>query len=177
MSFPCRTSLFYYAIFFGFGALYHDARDDAGRVGRHWWLSLPLALAVVLPVGLAASVGIQETRELIGYAGQRLGSTFLQVLYAWLMIFGLIGLFRRFLSKGRHTIRFLSDSSYWLYLAHLPLIIGGQVLVRDWPLPGLVKMLLLTVVVTAFLLVTYRYGVRYTPLGWLLNGKRERPAT
>jgi hypothetical protein len=55
---------------------------------------------------------------------------------------------------------------------HLPLMIAGQDLVRDWDLPAEVKFIGLCVVITALLLVTYQSFVRYTPIGWLLNGRR-----
>ena len=44
-----------------------------------------------------------------------------------------------------------------------------------WQLPAIVKFTLLFVVITAFLLWTYEYLVRYRWLGTFLNGKRERP--
>ena len=92
------------------------------------------------------------------------------------MTFGLMGLFRRFCPVESPTMRYLSDSAYWLYLAHLPLIIAAQYVVRDWPLPALAKFLLIVAVVTAFLLWTYQTLVRYTWLGRFLNGPRVRPA-
>ena len=69
----------------------------------------------------------------------RLTAGLFQVSYAWLMVFGLMGLFRRLLSRESRPMRYVSDSSYWLYLAHLPLIIGVQLYVRVWDLPALVK--------------------------------------
>ena len=50
-----------------------------------------------------------------------------------------LGMFRSLLTRDNRTIRYVSDSAYWLYLAHLPLVLGTQVIVRDWPLPALVK--------------------------------------
>ena len=99
-----------------------------------------------------------------------------QVLYTWMMSLGLIGLFRRLLQRESRVVRYLSDSSYWLYVAHLPLVIWVQGLVADWDLPAVPKYLLLCGSVTAFLLLTYEYCVRYTPIGTLLNGKKVRPA-
>ena len=50
------------------------------------------------------------------------------------MTFGFIGLFRKLCTRENKAIRYVSDSSYWLYGAHVPLIIGTQLTVRDWPL-------------------------------------------
>ncbi len=65
--------------------------------------------------------------------------------------------------------------AYWLYLAHLPLIIAAQLVVKDLPIPAVAKFLLIVVVVTSFLLWTYQVMVRYTWLGRFLNGRRLRP--
>jgi peptidoglycan/LPS O-acetylase OafA/YrhL len=80
------------------------------------------------------------------------------------------------LTREIYWVRYLSDSSYWLYLAHLPLVIGAQAALKDVALPGLVKFLIVTVGVTAILLLSYEYLVRYRWLGRLLNGPRERPS-
>ena len=48
---PIPAVFFYYAIFFGFGTLYFSADDRDGRVGRRWWIALPLALLFAFPVG------------------------------------------------------------------------------------------------------------------------------
>ena len=168
---PMPHVLAYYAVFFFFGALYFDARDDEGKVGRRWFVSLPLSLFVIFPAGAAlAYAGVHNLEP-----WQRALSVLLQASYAWLMIFGLMGLFRRFLSGENRRLRYLSDASYWLYLVHLPLIIGGQILIRDWQWPAMVKFSLLCLVVTAFLLVVYQLAVRYSWLGRLLNGPRQRP--
>ena len=103
---------------------------------------MPVALAVVFPLGIVSVYSDGEIPRIVG--------VFLQVAFAWLMSFGLIGLARKTLTRENRIIRYLSDASYWLYLAHIPLIIGAQILVRDWPVPAAVKFILVCVVVTAF---------------------------
>ena len=167
----------YYAIFFGFGAIYYGSNDRSGRVGLRWWLPLSVGLLVVFTLGLALTEGWTGPRSLeIGPRSRRVLSVFLQAAYPWLITFGLMGLFRRFCPTASPTLHYLSDSAYWLYLAHLPLIIAAQLAVRDWPIPALVKFFLMVVVVTAFLLWTYQVMVRYTWLGRFLNGRRVRPS-
>lgn len=161
----------YYLLFFAFGALFFGATDHAGRprvetAGRRWWLVLGLAVVVLWA---ALQVTFREGDEWHLLAGS------LQVAYAWLMIFGLMGLFRAFLSRERYSVRYLSDSAYWQYLWHLTLVIGLQALVRTWELPALLKFGLIVVTTCAILLITYQLFVRYTPIGTMLNGKRTRP--
>ena len=165
--------LIYYAIFFAFGVLWYGRRDRHGvlmaeSLGRRWWwLVLPATVLVVLPLGLVVTF-------IPGYRSVPL-SQVLQVLYAWGMCIGLIGLFRVLLSRQRGWVRYLSDASYWVYLAHVPLMITAQRVVRDWPLAGAVKFLLITAAVTALLLLSYQAFVRHTPIGALLSGSSRRP--
>ncbi len=159
---PHPHVLVYYGVFFGFGALYFDADDADGRLGRWWWLLLPAAMLIAFPVGAIAS-----------FTGWHAMGGFFQVFYAWAMSFGLIGLCRQLLRKENGVIRYVSDSSYWLYLAHMPLVILLQAVVCDWPLWSFVKFGLICGVTTGLLLLTYRYFVRYTLIGWLLNGPRK----
>jgi Acyltransferase family/Ankyrin repeats (3 copies) len=175
---PAPHVLGYYAVFFFFGAVYYDADDLTGRLGSGWRWQLPLAMIVVLPVALELATGFLGFRDRLLPTGYiRAASLFLQSLYPWMMTLGCMGLFRALLTRENNTIRYLSDSAYWLYLAHLPLTIVLQALIAGWPLPGLLKWVLLTVFVTGVLLVSYQFLVRYTFIGNLLNGPRQRPGS
>ena len=175
---PMPHILLYYALFFLFGALYFDCDDPDGRVGKWWWLGLPVGLFIVFPLGLEFSVGAFGFRqEIFDPAMARSAAVALQVIYAWMMTFGFIGLFRKLCTRENNTIRYLSDSSYWLYVAHVPLVIGAQLAVRDWPLSSGIKYFLVLLAVTGLLLLIYQFLVRYTWLGKLLNGPRVRPTS
>lgn len=157
---PPPHLLVYYAVFFFFGVLYYEADDTEGTLGHHWRLTLPLALFLVLPLGM---VTMTLSPQL---------SALLQVSYAWLMICGSLGLARRVLSRENATLRYLSDASYWLYLAHLPLVVGLQLFLRDSALPLLVKLMIILTVSLLALLASYQFLVRNTVIGVLLNGRR-----
>ena len=168
---PPPELLGYYAMFFFFGAFFFRS---GLQVRPRWAAFLPPALILLYPGVLIALY--PET-----VLGARPPWTWpaallLQVAYTWLMCFGLIGLFRWIAVRERHWVRYLSDSSYWLYLCHLPLVLFGQMLLVDWPVSGHLKFVLLCTTVVTILLITYQLGVRYTPVGAMLNGPRTRTA-
>jgi len=72
------------------------------------------------------------------------------------------------------VIRYFSDSSYWLYVAHLPLMIAVQILISAWEAPLLLKLVIVITSVTAMLLAVYELTVRYTWVGAILNGRKMR---
>lgn len=173
---PIPSVLIYYAVFFFFGAVYWDTDDAHAQLGRRWYLSLPIALVLIFPIAFDLASGtLGLTPRFSDDSLNRLMGNFLQAIFTWLMVFGSIGVCRYLLSRESKTRRYVSDSSYWLYVAHLPLVILAQWLVRDSSLPAFVKFALITICVTTVLLISYQYGVRYTWIGRLLNGPRTRP--
>ena len=173
---PMPHVLLYYAIFFFFGAVCHDSDDHVARLGAGWRWLLPLTLLVVFPSALEFATGMFGFRDtLLPPPLHRTASVLLQSLFAWGMCLGCIGMFRSLLTRESPTIRYLSDASYWLYLAHLPLCIAGQALISRWPAPAWVKLPLFSLLLTAILLLSYHFLVRYTWVGRLLNGPRQRP--
>jgi peptidoglycan/LPS O-acetylase OafA/YrhL len=134
------------------------------KVGRFW----PIYFALATISFIATLTIIENKDEGSNYELISLYSA----LFVWLMIFGLIGLFRKIFSRENPKVRFVSDSAYWLYIAHLPLIQIIQFWVSGWPLPSYVKLLFTCIVTTVLLLLSYRYLIRYTLIGTLLNGKR-----
>ncbi|NDC64362.1 MAG: hypothetical protein EBZ59_10360 [Planctomycetia bacterium] len=166
---PMPHLLLFYGCFYFFGAATFAAEGMETRLGARWPLLLPAA--AVLFVAFLATIG------------SRPAIAVLQPAYAWTMSLALIGLFHRCFSQPGEAIArsvsltriaWLADASYWMYLAHVPLVLATQLAVRDWPLPGGVKFLVILVAVTAVLLVTYARCVRPTIIGRILNGPRGR---
>lgn len=91
---------------------------------------------------------------------------------AWLWCFALIGLFLRYVSRPHPVLGYLAQSSYWVYVIHMPATIGFGALLYGADLPALVKMSLNILASTAVSLLSYHFLVRSTPLGSLLNGRR-----
>ena len=72
-------------------------------------------------------------------------------------------------------LKFCADSSYWVYLIHLPIILFLQTLLIPIPLPVVGKLVLMILSTWLFCLATYVVFVRYTPIGCMLNGKWPFP--
>lgn len=90
----------------------------------------------------------------------------------WLFLFGFTGLFIRYFSNHSATMRYISDSAYWVYLLHLPLTAGLPGIVGDWPLPGFVKFLIVVIGTGIVCFTTYHFLVRTTVIGQFLNGRK-----
>jgi ABC-type multidrug transport system ATPase subunit len=88
-------------------------------------------------------------------------------------VFGLTGAALRFLSNYSATRRYIADASYWIYIAHLPVVAALQVWVGHWNLHWAVKYPFILLLSFAALFASYHLLVRSTPIGLLLNGRRH----
>jgi hypothetical protein len=168
---PLPHVLAYYGVFFGFGVLYFEHGGVGGRLGRCWTRTLPLTLLVVFPLALDFASGTFGIRQRVLPGGQyRPLSVLFQVLYAWLMSFACIGLFRAFVRRENRLVRYLMDASYWCYLAHLPFVILAQALVSRWDLPAMLKFSAVFCTVSGLMLLSYAKLVRHRCIGKFLNG-------
>lgn len=168
---PAARVIGYYAVFFAFGVFFFQR----GMQVRRWWaVALMPALLLAFPVGML----LMENPIRESYAPWQWGAAAAaQLVYAWLMCFGSMGLFRWIASGERFWVRYLSDSSYWLYLAHLPLVVALQQVLAPLAMGPHLKFVLICTVVVASLLLVYQAGVRYTVIGNILNGPRTRRGT
>ena len=96
-------------------------------------------------------------------------------IYCWVMIFGFVGFFKFLFSKPSVSVRYISDSSYWLYLGHQPLVQAYQILFSDWNKPIYFKFPFICILTALTLLIIYHFLIRYSFIGSILNGPRTRP--
>lgn len=90
----------------------------------------------------------------------------------WMFVFGFTGLFIRYGSKASASARYISDSSYWVFLIHLPFTILFPGLMAGWALPAILKFLLSLSATTVICYLSYHYAVRPTFIGKFLNGRK-----
>jgi glucan biosynthesis protein C len=97
-------------------------------------------------------------------------------LFGWLTLYGLLGVCAPLARYGGRAIKYLSDSSYWVYLTHFPVVGLAQAILFLVALPSSVKFLIALAIGLAFSLLTYEACVRRTWIGrWLRGGGAPRP--
>jgi peptidoglycan/LPS O-acetylase OafA/YrhL len=175
---PPPHLLAYYFSFFLAGWTLYRHRDLLDRFTRGWKAGLAVGNLLVFPLGTGLLyVSMKPERfGLVDGTAFVAPARFVFALYTWFMLGGLTGLFLAYLSKERAWVRWLADSSYWCYLASLPPILLFQHLLTEWAALALVKFAVVSAATTAVLLVSYRWCVRYTWIGVLLNGVRVSQA-
>ncbi len=157
---PPPHLLLHYGVFLcaGMWLFRHPALFD--RLGTRWWLCFFVAGGVFWPgIGTMAFPTISAP---------------FQIAYCWLCLFGWIGVFRRYAGSGHPWVREVSDASYWIYVAHLPLVMVLQGLVSSVGLPAELKWLVVVLVSVLILWWTWRVVVRGKWLGGLLGGPVRR---
>ena len=170
---PTAAAVAYYGLFFAVGWWLHRRIHMLDSM-RKWLLPyFAVALAAFFVLGgsmmAAASAGAARNWTAIKFTALTAAA-----LYAWCMTFALTGLFLRFAGGHRPWVRYLADASYWWYLWHLPIVMMLQIWIAQWPLSGWLKLLLILAVTVAILLPSYHTMVRYTFIGRIMNGARER---
>jgi ABC-type multidrug transport system ATPase subunit/peptidoglycan/LPS O-acetylase OafA/YrhL len=157
-----------YGTAFVFGWLVHRSRDALSLIARRWFVHLMLA-------GIATG-WLLHTMHASPMAQPGLTKTLFAMVFGvavWGWVLGLTGAALRFLSDFSATRRYIADASYWIYLAHLPVVAAFQVWVGHWPLHWSIKYPFILIASFAVLFLSYHFLVRPTVIGQLLNGRRH----
>lgn len=168
---PAPRILVAYSVFFIFGWLLFRRRDLLSVFGGRAWQCLAGALLFA-----AADMGFMKWQlDLRPTQSQAaiLGTAACGALFCWLMIFSLMGLFLRYANQANEWVRWISDSAYWIYLAHPVALFGIQIALRDVHIAPLLKLELTLIPSLGILFASYEWMVRGRWLGWLLNGTRR----
>lgn len=160
-----------HGVAFVLGWMLHRQVELLPVLARNAWTYLPMAVAGTTACLMMVGAESQFVRvamdpfALVQYA-------LLYSATSWAWALGLVGLAVKLWSSESAWRRYLADSSYWLYLAHLPLVFALQVLIAEWPLHWALKFPLLVTSATALLLLSYHYLVRTTWIGQMLSGRK-----
>lgn len=156
---PDVKVLVFYSVFYFFGWILYKSKSNIGVFMRYDWAYVIIAfLAYTIKFIFSAQIN-----DVIYGA--------LNTIIGWFFIFGIMGLFLRYFNNSSKTLRYLSDSSYWVYLVHLPFTLIIPALIVDWNIPVGLKFIIVMTGTTLLCYVTYHYLVRGTFIGKFLNGR------
>jgi glucan biosynthesis protein C len=167
---PQTHAVLGYGLPFTFGWLAHRQVSHLLAVEKRW-RSFG-ALAVTLTVVCLALGGLTPRFEPYLDDRRLLWYTSAYLVGVWCWIFGLIGFAVKYLSAASPVRRYIADSSYWMYLMHLPVLAFFAAWWNPLPWHWTIKYPLQIAATLGVLLLTYRYLVRSTAIGATLNGRR-----
>ncbi len=165
--------LFYYAGWQLFG---REILLD--RMRPYTWRILAVSIVLFVPYyWLVPTLEISAFRVSAGQPnfGSRFVESCLTAYLSVLLTSAALLIGQRFLSSRSGLLSFVADSSYWTYLIHLPIVIFLQTLLIPLDLSLWLKLCAVVLGTLIACMTTYVVFVRYTPLGWLLHGKRSFP--
>ena len=175
---PSWWPFVYYGLFYWAGWQLFGREVLLDRVQPWCWPLVGASVLLFVPhycllpvLDIALIQQATESRSLTSWLLEAVLASYLSALLTLLAL--LVG--QRILARANGWLKFCADSSYWVYLIHLPIILFLQTLLIPVALPVLGKLLVVTLVTWLFCLATYVVFVRYTPIGWMLNGKRTFP--
>jgi fatty acid desaturase len=167
---PEPLRLAHNAVFFAVGVILYRSRHNLDRLISHSWTYLALSLPVFAV--RAWLIRLDLAQPLYGLASLALAAS--GALFAWLITFGLLGRAIGSFTRPNAAIRYLADSSYWIYLCHLPVVGLLQLDLFAARIPTYAKFLVVVSVTIVLGLLSYQVLVRNTFLGVWLHGRRER---
>ena len=170
---PDVARLLHYSVFFIAGVWLGGFPQGYQTLRAHAPLHLLIAavtFAFVCPLTLNYFNGTLDTLGLWLLGG-------LQAVFAWCMVFGFLGAMMRWCSGRHESVRYTNEASFWLYLAHFPIVCAMQLVVWQWQLNPFWKLLIVASTGVSVSLLIYQYCVRYSWLGAVINGRRKQHVT
>jgi ABC-type multidrug transport system ATPase subunit/peptidoglycan/LPS O-acetylase OafA/YrhL len=168
---PNATALAAYGTAIAFGWLAHRQTGLLDVWRRQWPVHLAAALAATAVCLLALGPTPPMVPASPGWSKLLVAAAYALAVWCW--IFALVGLAMRFLADPRPIVRYISDASYWIYIAHLPVVVALQVAIGHAGWHWSLKFPFILAVSLGVLFASYHYVVRSTLVGQLLNGRRH----
>ncbi len=168
---PHLPVLVIYGGFFVLGWMLNRQREPITRITRLTparWILAGLGITAILLLGQ-----IERDPGHPHFVATHVAYAVSYALTMWLLVFLTIGVFRKRCQRPNAIVRYVADSSYWMYLIHLPIVVWLQVAVAEFPLYWSLKLTFISTMTIATSLLTYDLLVRSTFVGWVLSGRRR----
>jgi hypothetical protein len=173
--FPKIPSLVVYGLYFSIGWFLH--RNQQLMEGFKKYRIVNLILSLVLLTIICLLFLLQFTHPQVQtYMAKPLSSEVFSSIYglaSMTTVFAFIGYMMVLFGNTNKRIRYLSDSSYWLYVIHLPIVVFFQIIVMPLSLHWILKISIIFVPSFLIMFFSYHFLVRKTWVGVILNGKKH----
>ncbi|TQV76560.1 acyltransferase family protein [Aliikangiella marina] len=174
--YPEIWSFGFYGLFFLVGVSIFKNQSVIDALNRYIWLLFGGSLLAYRFVYLAfpESLTIMDMLPKVdqGFSLNHFVIAFLEALVAVYMTLFCLVVGRKLLNDKSKTMRLISDSSYWIYIVHLPVLFYIQFLLLETNWNIWVEFLISSLGTLMIGLVSYFVLVKWTPIGWMLNGKK-----
>jgi glucan biosynthesis protein C len=160
-----------YAGCFLFGWLLHRQSSLMDSFSQLTWLKFILCF-----ISIVVTIELSSFEMKLSHSEYMLLKTGVMLSYGimmWSLMSISIGLCKRVFSGPNKFVRYIADSSYWLYLIHLPLVIGLQIAFAELAIYWLIKLVCIFAITILISILFYDAFVRSTFIGATLNGKRK----
>lgn len=168
---PHVPVLLVYGGFFSFGWLLHRREQLIEHFARLSWGRFVLCL--LAPIATLWLAGFEMASGQPHHLLYKAAFALSYAIMMWSLAALTIGLFKRFFDRPCAIVRYIADSSYWLYLVHLPIVIWLQIAVAELSIPWSIKLAGISAVTVFVSILLYDLFVRSTFIGATLNGKRK----
>jgi hypothetical protein len=179
---PALWALTFYGLFFVLGWAFFIRQELITKLQKFWpYLMICSAAAGTIlitllpePITLAtAQTLFLEPREL---TFEQLLRAFATAILAWHMSFLCLIAAQKTLDIQNPVLRYIADGSYWVYIIHVPIVFYLQLLFHNIDIPLVLEFLLISAITLILGYLSYALLVRHTPIGWLLNGRKNAPS-
>ncbi len=169
---PQLPALVGFGTAFALGWFVHRQIECLSEWRRRWVGNLAIGTALFVAYHSVPGIAPGTTAAWLGASSSVTAYAACYISGAWYLTFGVIGAALRFCDRESPARRYLADSSYWLYLAHLPIVFFLAAAFAKLPWHWAIKFPLILAITLSVLLASYHYLVRPTWIGEILNGRK-----
>lgn len=176
---PQLWSFGFFGLFFLFGYGLFNYQYFLDQLKPYAWIMLTISVVAytvffqIFPrhSSFQEIMTVMATSPVIGLKHAALAT--LQAYISVFMSLTLLIIGRTMFNKQNSSMKLIADSSYWTYIIHLPVLwlIQFALLDTEWPL--LAEFIISSFGTVLIGLISYLIFVRWTPIGWLLNGRKK----
>ena len=172
---PEIWAILFFGMFFAYGYILFSSPRLLDYFQRTWPILLISALIIFIPIGYLyppvssnpLSIPFQPKWSV------RLPLILCIAYISTFMCIVCLVVAKKVLNNHNQFMRYMSDASYWIYIVHLPILLMIQFWLLDQNATAVNKFLFSSLTTLVICALSYILFVRWSPIGWLLNGQRK----